>query len=136
MVDTRMWESLLKSHHQYRTSLQKIPFPMSMYKYTVNKKVNFDVNVPIHGQQHRFPYHCIFSDINECTIPTSLPCQHGGTCVDHVNRYTCVCVAGYNGVHCETGNTLFHFLILLKSFSKYHFSFGFIFQNTHTCLNK
>ena len=47
----------------------------------------------------------MFPDINECTLPTTLPCQHGGTCVDHVNRYTCTCVAGYNGLHCETGTS-------------------------------
>ena len=40
-----------------------------------------------------------FSDIDECS---SSPCQNGGACTDHVNRYTCSCVAGYTGTHCET----------------------------------
>ena len=39
-------------------------------------------------------------DINECQ---STPCQNGGTCNDAVNQYTCSCVAGYVGTHCETG---------------------------------
>ena len=41
----------------------------------------------------------VFQDINECS---SAPCLNGGSCVDHVNGYTCSCVPGYTGVHCET----------------------------------
>ncbi|XP_072017666.1 uncharacterized protein [Amphiura filiformis] len=37
-------------------------------------------------------------DINECS---SDPCQNGGTCMDSVNEYSCSCLAGYVGVHCE-----------------------------------
>ncbi|XP_072912069.1 fibulin-7 isoform X1 [Hemitrygon akajei] len=38
------------------------------------------------------------SEINECT---SNPCQNGGTCVDAVNRYTCICPSLWTGSHCE-----------------------------------
>ena len=27
--------------------------------------------------------------------------MNGGTCSDGVNSYTCLCAAGYSGVHCE-----------------------------------
>ena len=47
---------------------------------------------------HVFLY---FSDIAECN---SIPCLNGAVCNDAVNGYTCVCLAGYSGVHCETGN--------------------------------
>jgi hypothetical protein len=40
------------------------------------------------------------SDIDECA---SNPCLNGAACVDDVNGYTCACVAGYTGDHCETG---------------------------------
>ncbi len=39
------------------------------------------------------------SDIDECA---SNPCEHGGTCVDDVNQYTCDCDPGWTGDHCET----------------------------------
>ena len=40
------------------------------------------------------------SDTDECA---GNPCINGGTCTDQVNTYTCSCVAGYVGTHCETG---------------------------------
>ena len=36
--------------------------------------------------------------MNECV---SDPCQHDGTCRDHVDGYTCDCLPEYSGVHCE-----------------------------------
>ena len=44
-----------------------------------------------------------FLDINECS---SSPCMNGATCTDAVNSYTCACVAGYTGTHCEIGGNL------------------------------
>lgn len=38
-------------------------------------------------------------DVNECE---SNPCQHGGSCFDDVNQFTCSCVAGYTGSTCGT----------------------------------
>ncbi|XP_062584658.1 sushi, von Willebrand factor type A, EGF and pentraxin domain-containing protein 1-like [Saccostrea cucullata] len=39
---------------------------------------------------------CIF--VNTCN---SNPCQNGGSCIDGENQYTCNCIHGYTGVHCE-----------------------------------
>lgn len=47
-----------------------------------------------------------FVDFNECG---SNPCQNGGTCTDHLNRYRCLCMQGYNGVNCQTGQLLLHY---------------------------
>ena len=41
------------------------------------------------------------SDINECL---SDPCLNGGSCSAIGNEYTCECVDGYTGIHCESGN--------------------------------
>ncbi len=45
------------------------------------------------------------SKVNECE---SDPCQHGGTCRDHVNEYTCDCLPEYNGTHCEIVTPTLH----------------------------
>ena len=44
-------------------------------------------------------YH-YFSDIDDCA---TWPCQNGGTCVDEVNGYTCVCAVGFEGPDCAIG---------------------------------
>lgn len=44
-------------------------------------------------------------DDNECT---SNPCQNGGTCVDRINMYICLCAAGFGGVNCELSKCSFH----------------------------
>uniref|UniRef100_A0A8C6KD91 Fibulin 7 n=2 Tax=Nothobranchius TaxID=28779 RepID=A0A8C6KD91_NOTFU len=41
-------------------------------------------------------------DINECL---SSPCMNGGTCVDEVNQFSCVCAKGWAGVTCQTATT-------------------------------
>ncbi len=43
----------------------------------------------------------LFSDIDYCD---SNPCQNGATCNDLINSYVCVCVDGYIGLNCQTGN--------------------------------
>ena len=47
---------------------------------------------------------CLFhvsTDIDECA---SSPCKNGATCNDLVNSYSCDCVPGYTGTHCEQGS--------------------------------
>ena len=39
-----------------------------------------------------------FPDINDCNPD---PCENGGTCVDGVDSFTCVCPAGYEGNNCS-----------------------------------
>lgn len=39
------------------------------------------------------------TNIDECE---SSPCQYGGTCVDGIARYECVCIPGITGPNCET----------------------------------
>ena len=42
-------------------------------------------------------------DINNCVNHT---CENGGSCVDGVNNYSCNCLVGFTGYHCETGKLL------------------------------
>ena len=42
------------------------------------------------------------SDTDECD---SHPCQHGSTCTDRVNGYTCTCISGYESTTCGTGKS-------------------------------
>lgn len=39
------------------------------------------------------------ADINDCE---SNPCKNGGTCIDGVNSYKCICSDGWEGTYCET----------------------------------
>ena len=45
-------------------------------------------------------YLYVFADINDCVGVT---CNNGGSCNDGLNLYTCQCIAGYTGTHCDTG---------------------------------
>ena len=42
----------------------------------------------------------VLKDIDECANHT---CQHGGSCIDGVNNYSCNCLSGFMGDRCEIG---------------------------------
>ena len=42
------------------------------------------------------------ANIDECA---STPCQNAGTCIDDVNQYSCDCIDGIIGTHCESKHT-------------------------------
>ncbi len=44
-------------------------------------------------------------DIDECHTN---PCHNGGTCIDGLNSFTCVCLPSYAGALCEQGKGLFN----------------------------
>ncbi|XP_038065954.1 neurogenic locus notch homolog protein 2-like isoform X5 [Patiria miniata] len=45
---------------------------------------------------------CPGTDMDECA---SVPCQNGAECVNGVNKFSCVCAAGFTGDLCETGSS-------------------------------
>ena len=48
-------------------------------------------------------FYCSWSDIDECVNHT---CVNNATCVDAVYGYTCSCVDGFTGTHCEVGKEI------------------------------
>lgn len=42
-------------------------------------------------------------DIDDCQ---SNPCQNGGTCIDEINSFVCLCLPSYGGATCEKGNNM------------------------------
>ena len=58
----------------------------------------------------------LLSDIDDCV---DQPCLNGGTCVDGVNDYTCMCVDGYTGENCGVGKDILVSQTLLVQSTKY-----------------
>lgn len=56
-------------------------------------------------------------EYNECE---SNPCSNGGTCLDRVGEFQCICPVGYAGSRCETqvklGKSYCLFFLLLSLF--------------------
>ena len=42
----------------------------------------------------------VVTDTDECADD---PCKNNGTCLDLVNGYDCICVAGFNDTNCTNG---------------------------------
>ena len=55
-------------------------------------------------KQFLLSVYCLFSDVNECSTPSTYPCRNGATCTnDPPGSYTCDCSPGYEGQNCENG---------------------------------
>lgn len=63
-----------------------------------------------------FTFDILIIDIDECH---SNPCQHGGSCHDRSNGYTCACRPGYSGTVCQTGK---HILLMKDCLLLYLYS--------------
>ena len=46
---------------------------------------------------------CDLVPISEINLCATNPCQNSGTCVNFRTYYTCTCLAGFEGVNCQTG---------------------------------
>lgn len=61
----------------------------------------------------------VVTDINDC-LPN--PCQNGGTCVDGINTFSCICLQGFSGGTCATSKSFCLF------YSVFFFSKSFMFK--------
>ena len=55
-------------------------------------------------------YSCFVTDTDECA---NNPCENNGTCVDLVNAYECICVAGFNDTNCT--NSIINYSFVFES---------------------
>jgi hypothetical protein len=46
-------------------------------------------------------------DLNECNME---PCENNGTCHNNNGSYTCECMKGFQGQHCQDGKCLHVFI--------------------------
>lgn len=44
----------------------------------------------------------VFYTFFKYSLFITVPCQNGGTCLDGIGEYTCMCVDGFGGKHCES----------------------------------
>ena len=49
---------------------------------------------------HVYANICVLIELDECQ---SDPCQNNATCIDQLNKFTCLCLNGFNGDLCENG---------------------------------
>uniref|UniRef100_A0A3Q2R109 Neurocan n=1 Tax=Fundulus heteroclitus TaxID=8078 RepID=A0A3Q2R109_FUNHE len=68
---------------------------LSMYTLHCVYVVQANLTLPLFSSQ------CFPPDIDDCQ---SNPCQNGGTCIDEINSFVCLCLPSYGGATCEKGN--------------------------------
>ena len=59
------------------------------------------------------PLACTSTDIDECS-PEVNPCQNQGVCLNRLGNYSCDCVAGFEGQHCDQGKISYIIQLLSK----------------------
>ena len=70
---------------------------MSPVSDTKNRKYYETINTVAHDA---LSFCFASSDIDECL---DSPCLHDGTCSNTAGSYECVCITGWSGNDCETG---------------------------------
>ena len=86
----------------------KTAIPISEWYFCYLRKHCF-----ISGYCIKYIFLIFLPDIDECS---SNPCEHGSTCNNLVNNYTCTCTPGYDGYNCQHGT---YISLILKHFIKY-----------------
>lgn len=45
----------------------------------------------------------LLTDVDECTVSSSSPCENGATCRNIDGWFECDCAKGWRGLNCSTG---------------------------------
>ena len=53
--------------------------------------------------QNKIYFSRVLRDILDFDDCVNVTCHNDGSCSDGVNIYSCICLAGYTGLNCETG---------------------------------
>ena len=82
-------------------------FTVQLYKFNT-KTTRLQAHIRIHiASQKLFLYSLLefFSDVNDC-LRLDWTCENGGQQVDTGKSCKCQCAPGFNGHHCEIGQSL------------------------------
>ena len=70
-------------------------------KVKIQRQISLSSNSPArYFNDVRILFFIPLPDINYCVNHT---CDNGGSCVDGINNYSCNCLVGFTGYHCEIG---------------------------------
>ena len=75
-----VWQLILRTGEDYHNC--------TLTYFCLNDSVSLHLDCDSNG---------VCPDHNKCPV-----CQHGGSCQDVIDGYSCQCMLGYTGVHCET----------------------------------
>lgn len=102
----KLWLHLTLTHLLHSFLIHSLTTNMTWCHIFLSSSIK-DIGLPMSyvasaGSNIAFPWITFLSfpsDINECA---SSPCLNGGTCVDEVNQFSCVCAKGWAGATCQS----------------------------------
>lgn len=68
----------------------------------------------------------VLTDIDDCQ---SNPCQNGGTCIDEINSFVCLCLPSYGGATCEKGNKITRMHTYMIWYKQHHLQQFHLFKS-------
>ncbi|XP_069108507.1 EGF-like repeat and discoidin I-like domain-containing protein 3 [Argopecten irradians] len=96
----RIVYELVSGHLPPGTTLNNATGEISGTAPDVDATYQFEIRATdVHGKYADGSFSINIREQDQCV---NQPCEHGGTCTDNLNQFTCRCVHGYGGNRCET----------------------------------